>query len=167
MSEPEAGDVAVVDAEREPERRRRKQRSWARRRHLGLLTVGIALVVLVVGVLAVVLTWDSGRTPLSDQVPALGSGAASLPATSAPATSSPTAPIAVPVTVTGVITAIGDNTMTVEVASTGLSYKVVATATTQYKRYRGFETFQVDMPVVVRGSLSVGVLTATSITRAV
>ena len=163
-STPRSDDV-VGDPEAPP-RRPRKRRSWARRRHLGLITTAVALVVLVAGVLLVVATWDSGRDPVSDQAGVPGTTAASTPAASTPAatSSAPTATTAPGLTTFRVtITAIGDSRWTA-IRDSGLTITVLVTPTTTFVKNRDFTSYAVGDTISVEGTLSTGVITAKGIT---
>jgi hypothetical protein len=158
---------SLDDAEAAPDargsRRRSRRTSWARRRHLGLITTGVALLVLVVGLVAVVLTWDNGRTPLSQRaavaptsaaptLSASGTGSAAATPTSAPG----------PISLRATITAIGDSQWTAT-GRTGLVYTVVVDSGTQFPGKRTFDTYAVGDSIAIQGTLDAGVITATVI----
>ena len=164
-------DDDVDDGERTVRvRRRRSRQSWGRRRHLGLITTGLAAVVLVIGLLLVVLTWDDGRPTFAQQVATSQPTASGsiLPSTTAPATTTPPTrpastgtPTAGPTAVRGSITAVGDNQWTVE--ARGISYTIAITADTTFPKKRAFDSFEVGDGVAVKGTLADGVVTATSV----
>ncbi|MHA3704661.1 hypothetical protein ACXR2U_21020 [Jatrophihabitans sp. YIM 134969] len=168
MSAPPRPDVddddPAVSDRRSSGTRRRKRRSWARRKHLGLLTIGAVLLILVAGVLAVVATWDRGRVPLSQQTAAaVAAGSTSTP----PSTTAPSATTSVSsapgsITVRGTITATGDSRLTVA-ADTGITYAVVVTPSTTLPRQRPFSEFGVGQKVTIRGTLDSGTVTAVSL----
>lgn len=168
-SDPRPDDEAGDPEGRSGSRGRRQRRSWARRRHLGLITVAVALVALVGGVLLLVATWDSGRTPVSQQAAALDTRApasAPPPGSTAPGTSTaPTVSSAPgPFTVRATITAVGDSRWTVASTKSALTYTVVVTPTTTFVGDRTFTSYAVDDTIVVVGTLDAGVVTAADVT---
>lgn len=168
VSEPRPDDVAGAEDQPVRSRGRRKRRSWARRRHLGLITTGVSLLVLVAGLGIVFLTWDNGRTPLSQQVAALGTSVApgsSAPAVTAPPTTATTTAAPGETAVRGVIATVGDSEWTIE-GNTGLDYTVKVTPTTTFPKKRPFDTYAVGDTIAVKGLLDAGVITATSVSPA-
>lgn len=113
--------------------------------------------------LLLVATWDSGRTPVSQQAVALDPEAAtSTPPTASTAPTVSSAPG--PFTVRATITAVGDNQWTVAAAKTALTYTVVVTATTTFVGDRTFASYAVDDTIVVVGTLDANVITAGDVT---
>ena len=157
---------------------RRRRRSWARRKHLGLKTTAAVVALLVLGVGAVVLTWNTGRPSFGDQVAAAAASVSASPAApvDSPTTTRPRGPrwlprrparhrAATPARPSCAARSRGIAPGRWTLAATnGFDYTIVVTDATVLPKRRTFASFAVGATVSVRGTLAQGTITAAAVT---